>query len=123
MKVVLKLNHKKLDVWQESMQLVKMTYRLTSVLPIDERFGLVSQLNRASVSILSNISEGSSRSSKLERKRFYEIARSSLVEVDTQLEILFELDLLQKNLEKDIEDQINKVFAMLSNLIKSTKMQ
>ena len=120
---MLNLNHKKLDVWQESMQLVKMTYRLTSVLPIDERFGLVSQLNRASVSILSNISEGSSRSSKLERKRFYEIARSSLVEVDTQLEILFELDLLQKNLEKDIEDQINKVFAMLSNLIKSTKMQ
>ena len=120
---MLKLNHKKMDVWQKIIQLVKMTYGLTSMLPTDERFGLVSQLNRASVSILSNISEGASRSSRVERKRFYEIARSSLVEVDTQLEILLELDLLQNGLVKDMEEQVNKVFAMLSNLIKSTIIQ
>ena len=111
MKVVLKLNHKKLDVWQESMQLVKMTYRLTSVLPIDERFGLVSQINRASVSILSNISEGSSRSSKLERKRFYEIARSSLVEVVNHMIIAKELGFLTDSNFSEIDLDINELFA------------
>ncbi len=119
---MLELNHKKLDVWNESLELVRMIYQLTNKLPKEEKFGLVSQINRASVSVLSNLSESSARRSAKERKRFYEISRSSLVEIDTQLEILIVLDLLDKKFHlKSLESQIKKVFAMLSNLIKSHK--
>lgn len=118
---MLKLNHKNLEVWNESLILVKPIYLLTEQLPKEEKYGLVSQINRASVSIISNLSEGSARSSKLERKRFYEIAWSSLVEIDSQIEILIALNFLSKENILDIEPQFNKVFAMLSNLIKSLR--
>lgn len=112
-------NHKKLKVWKKSVVLVKQIYSITNKYPNEEKFGLVSQIRRASVSVPSNISEGASRSSSKERKRFYEIARSSLVEVDTQLVISETLGYLSK---KDIErvcNLMNEVFAMLSQM-KST---
>jgi len=118
---LLKLNHKKMEVWKECISLIKQIYKLTAGLPKEERYGLVSQLNRASVSILSNLSEGSSRKSVLERKRFYEISRSSLVELDSQLEILSELELITEDDLVEFDEPVNKIFAMLSNLIKSTK--
>lgn len=82
---MLNLNHKDLKVWEKSIELVTDIYALTDDFPSEEKFGLISQLRRASVSIPSNIAEGASRKSENERKRFYEIARSSLVEVDTQM--------------------------------------
>lgn len=111
---MLKLNHKKLTVWKKSISLVKEIYVLTKKLPSDEKFGLVSQLRRAAVSVPSNISEGASRKSKLERSRFYEISRSSLVEIDTQIEIALELNYLQKQELANLDKLINEVFAMLS---------
>ena len=77
--VVLKLNHKKLDVWQLAVKLVSTIYKITSKYPKEELFGLTNQTRRASTSISANIAEGSSRKSLVERKRFYEISRSSLV--------------------------------------------
>jgi four helix bundle protein len=81
---------------------------------------LISQLRRASVSIPSNISEGTSRSSSKERKRFYEIARSSLVEVDTQLEISRTLGFISKSDLPTINNLMNDFFAMLSRMKSST---
>lgn len=116
--LMLKLAHKKLDVWKKSLVLVAEVYKLTQSFPREEQFGLSSQLRRASVSVISNIAEGFARSSEIETKRFLEISRSSLVEVDTQIEIALKLNYLN---EKDIIDLIessNHIFAMLTNLIK-----
>ena len=82
---MLKLAHKELDVWQKTINLITNVYKLTNSFPKDEQFGLTSQLRRASISIISNLSEGFARSSELETKRFFDIARASLVEVDTQI--------------------------------------
>lgn len=115
---MLNLAHKKLDVWKKSLILVSHIYKLTQSLPREEQFGLTSQLRRASVSVISNIAEGFARSSEIETKRFLEIARSSLVEADTQIEIALKLKYLN---EKDIIDLIessNHIFAMLTKLIK-----
>lgn len=111
---MLNLNHKKLTVWKKSVQLVREVYELTCKLPTAEKFGLVSQLRRAAVSVSSNISEGASRKSNAERSRFIEIARSSLVEVDTQIEITLVLGYLKKEDIAELEVLSNEVFAMLS---------
>lgn len=117
MSVLLKLNHKKLKVWEKSIGLVTEIYALTGSFPFDEKFGLTSQLRRASVSIPSNIAEGAARKSAKERKRFYEIARSSLVEVDTQLEISISLNYLtQKEIQK-VGRFTNEIFAMLTAMV------
>ncbi|MEX2345554.1 MAG: four helix bundle protein [Balneolaceae bacterium] len=70
---MLKLNHKNLNVWRRSLELVTEIYAKTDLFPADEKFGMTSQLRRASVSIASNISEGAARKSERERKRFYEL--------------------------------------------------
>jgi four helix bundle protein len=70
---MLELNHKKLDVWKISISLVKMIYSITKDFPKNEFYGISGQLRRAAVSIASNIAEGSSRKSTIDRKRFYEI--------------------------------------------------
>jgi four helix bundle protein len=103
---------------EKSLLLINEIYSITNNFPSEEKFGLISQLRRASVSIPSNISEGASRSSKRERKRFYEISRSSLVEVDTQLEISKQLGFTKKPELMHIDSLINEVFAMLSKLTK-----
>jgi len=89
---VLELSHKNLDVWKLSMDFTFSIYKVVNVLPTTENFGLKNQLRRAAVSVPSNIAEGSERKSKTEKNRYYEIARSSLVEIDTQLEIFKRLN-------------------------------
>ena len=118
---MLKLNHKNLDVWKLSIKFVSLIYSLTKDFPKEEMFGLTNQLRRASVSIVSNIAEGSSRKSSIERKRCYEIARSSLVEVDTQIEISKNLNLINEIGYVELDRFTNEIFAKLSNLILKTK--
>jgi four helix bundle protein len=114
---MIKLNHKNLNVYKKSIELVSEVYRLTEGFPKTETFGLSSQMRRAAVSIPSNLSEGASRKSEKERKRFYRISRSSLVELDTQLEISINLEYLNNNKSKKVEKLANEVFAMLSNML------
>lgn len=114
---MLKLNHKKLNVWKLTLSLIKDLYKITDNFPKSEIFGITNQIRRASVSIASNIAEGASRKSTNERKRFFEISRSSLVEIDTQIEISLELNLINKNQLALVDDKINHLFAMMSNLI------
>jgi four helix bundle protein len=113
------LQHKNLNVWKLSIKLTADIYRLTRELPKEERFGLISQIRRAAVSISSNIAEGAARSSPKERHRFYEIARSSLVEIDTQLEISCVLGFIPEKQNSNLEEKMNHLFAMLSNMIKT----
>jgi len=118
---MLELSHKKLDIWNFSLDLVTKIYSLTSQFPKEELFGLTSQLRRASVSVSSNIAEGLSRTSKLEKIRFLEISRSSLVEIDTQLEIALKLKLCDNNDLVEIEKLLNSLFAMITSLKKKIK--
>lgn len=118
---MLDLNHKKMDVWKESIIFTKKLYSVTENFPKYEMYGIVSQMRRAAVSVSSNISEGASRFSKRERVRFFEIARSSLVELDTQLELSIELGYLELIDQQEIDSQINILFAMLSKLIVNSK--
>lgn len=117
---MLELNHKKLDVRKLSISLIKELYKLTDAFPKNEMYGLTSQLRRAAISVASNIAEGASRKSAVERRRFFEISRSSLVEIDTQIEICLEIGILKKNETEHLNPDINKLFAKLSNLILST---
>ena len=81
--MMLRLSHKKLDVWKQSMFLIKKVYIFTKNLPSDEKFNLVSQMRRSAISVASNIAEGLSRTTNKEKQRFIEISRSSLVKLDT----------------------------------------
>lgn len=116
---MLKLNHKKLKAWKKSIILVKKVYDITQSFPNAEKFGLTSQMRRAAVSISSNISEGASRKSQKERYRFYEIARSSLVELDTQIEISIELNYLNRGNLAELSELLHANFALLTSMIKS----
>jgi four helix bundle protein len=78
------MNHKDLEVWKKSMDLVEDVYALSKFFPNDEKFGLTNQIRRASVSVPSNISEGAARKSDKEFIQFLYIALGSLSELETQ---------------------------------------
>lgn len=115
---MLSLNHKNLNVYQKSIELVSDIYALIQKFPSYEKFGLTSQLRRSAISIPSNIAESASRKTEKERKRFYEISRSSLVELDTQIDISINLEYLNKNQFTKLGKLANEIFAMLSAMAK-----
>ena len=116
--MMLRLSHKKLDVWKQSMLLIKKVYIFTKNLPSDEKFNLVSQMRRSAISVASNIAEGLSRTTNKEKQRFIEISRSSLVELDTQFEACLEIGYSSIDDLFEFEDLLNHIFAMLTNLMK-----
>ena len=99
------------------MALVEDVYRITGEFPDSERFGLTMQLRRAAVSVPSNIAEGAARRSRAEYLRFLSIARGSLAEIDTQLEIARRLCF--SSLNPTLNDLLDRTFARLSALIRS----
>jgi four helix bundle protein len=111
-------SHKKLDVWKQSIKLIKMIYILCPDLPSDEKFGMISQLKRASVSISLNIAEGAARQSEKEYSHFLSIASGPLSEIDTLIEVLSELELIGVHTRNEVFDQIDKVSALLNGLQK-----
>jgi len=116
--MILPLNHKKLEVHKISRILVKECYLLTSLLPTEEKFNLTTQIRRAALSVKLNIAEGSSRKSTIERKRYYEISRGSLIEIDAAIETAFDLSYLTKEQITSLSLHLNQCFALLSGLIK-----
>jgi len=78
---------------------------------------LVTQLRRAAISVCSNIAEGAARRSKLEKKRFYEVSRSSVVEIDTQTEIALTLERVSKDQIRELEQYVGSLFRILSKMI------
>ncbi|HEX6983049.1 MAG TPA: four helix bundle protein [Balneolaceae bacterium] len=116
---MLELSHKKMIIWKKSLKLIKEVYKITDKFPREEKFGLISQLRRASVSVISNISEGEARRTNKEKRRFYEIACASVVEIDAQIEISLELNFVNQQDIQKLSLLLNECFAMLSKLKKS----
>ena len=110
-------NFKKLKIWQNGIKVVLKTYGLTRKLPYEERFGLVSQMNRASVSIPSNIAEGTSRKSQKEFHHYLQIALGSTFELETQLIVIEELELIDEAHLHDLKDLVTQEQKMLTGLL------
>jgi four helix bundle protein len=100
--------YKELKVWQKSIELVTEIYNATSKFPDKERFGLISQINRAAVSIPSNVAEGAGRNSTKEFLHFLSIAHASSYETETQLIISKNLNYLQINELEVLTEKINE---------------
>ena len=109
----------KLDVWQEARLLVKEIYLLTESFPNSEKYGLSNQIQRASVSVVSNIAEGYSRFSPKEQIRFIEVAYGSLTEVYCQLIIAMDLNYINKDKLEKLKPSILKISNQLNALKKS----
>ena len=112
-------NFKDLIVWQKSMHVAAQVYQLTSTFPAEERYGLVSQMRRAAISISSNIAEGCSRHSKTEFRRFIEIAVGSAFEVVSQARLARMLDFLDGPNHDRIYHDALEIVRMLSGLRES----
>jgi len=109
--------HKDLDIWKESLELVKTIYEVTAHFPKEEIYGLTSQIRRCAISIPSNIAEGAARSSKKEFIQFLYIALGSLAELDTQLLIAKSLGYLNEEYE-NLFETIEKIKSKILGLIK-----
>lgn len=118
----LNLNHYNLQVYESAKSLRKECYKILKKLPDNEKYNLISQMRRASTSVLLNISEGSSRKSSIERNRFYEIARGSIIEIDTCCEIILEENYLPLNDLEELGKIIKTTFILLSTLIKNNRV-
>lgn len=113
------LTYKNLDAWKLSMQLVKDVYLLTKNFPKDEMFGLTSQSKRAAVSIPSNIAEGLGRQYKKDSLQFFHIARGSLYELETLLQIALMTDIIDESQLSLITPALERVSMILNGLINS----
>jgi four helix bundle protein len=111
----------KLKIWQKAMDLVVDVYTATEKFPIDERFGLTSQMRRCSVSILSNIAEGSGRNSNPQFNQFLGIANGSTSELITQTFLSERLGLLSTETMRTLVDQCIQISNMNYGLQKSLK--
>nr|WP_294777850.1 four helix bundle protein [uncultured Flavobacterium sp.] len=112
-------SHKDLTVYQEALNYVELIYKLTADFPENEKFGLVSQLRRASVSVVSNIAEGAARQSQKEFVQFLYIALGSLSEIEAQTEISERLGFLKDTTL--LSDKNIYIRRMLLKLIDSIK--
>ena len=114
-------NYKELNVWKKGIEIVKATYLLSKQLPSEEKYGMISQMTRAAVSIPANVSEGSSRNSDKDYARFLQIALGSAFELQTYLEIINELNWTKtekiNELEKILEEEIKMIHAFINKLI------
>lgn len=110
-------NFRNLDIWKLSIELSKEIYIITNDFPTNERFGLSSQIQRASVSIASNIAEGSSRKSEIDFARFLEISLGSAFEVETQLTIAKEIEYIDNTIYEANINRLNILQKKINTLI------
>lgn len=113
----LELSHTKLDVYKVSREFTLLCYKYTKEFPADERFAMVQQIRRAALSVHLNLAEGASRKSLAERKRFFEISRGSIIEIDTALDIAVTLGYTTKEALNDLGVLLIRCFQMLSKMI------
>jgi four helix bundle protein len=115
------MNHKDLEVWKEGIGLVTEIYKLTSLLPDSEKYGLASQMRRAAISIPSNIAEGAGRNSDKEFVQFLYISLGSIEELETQLIIGTNLEFFKTNNLESVFQKIVHIRKLLIGLIKYLK--
>lgn len=108
-----------LKIWQRSIDLVVILYRITACFPSTELYGLSNQLKRAAVSVPSNIAEGAGRNSKGEFKQFLGIASGSLYEIQTQTVIAHKLDMISEIQRNEVLSEVDTLQKMIYQLIKS----
>ena len=118
----LNLAHTEMAVFEESKRLVLECYRTTKHFPQEEKFAMVQQIRRAALSVHLNIAEGCSRKSEHERKRFFEISRGSIIEIDTAFDIAQTLDYLAAQELTLLGRQMISTFKQLTGLIGATKV-
>ena len=117
MEAARKINsYRDLLIWLKGMALAKMTYRLTAHFPDAERFGLVSQMRRAAVSVPSNIAEGQARQGKKEFVQFLSHAEGSLAELDTPLLLAAELNHCSRSDAAPMQSLITELQTMVASL-------
>lgn len=114
-------NFKNLNIWQDGMAIVKKVYELAGMMPVNERYGLTSQICRAAVSIPSNVAEGCSRTSDSDFKRYLEIALGSAFELETQLKLIKDLNLVSEYSFLELFDLLNKEQKSINSLISKVK--
>jgi four helix bundle protein len=114
-------NFRTLKIWNKGIDLVSKVYKIATMLPKEEMYGLKSQISRASVSIPSNIAEGCSRSSDLEYKRFLEMSLGSSFELETQLIIIEKLGLAEKSQTTNLLNDLCEEQKMINSLITKIK--
>ena len=112
-------NFKDLRVWQKSIDLTTEVYALLSTFPADEKFGLISQMKRAAVSIPSNIAEGAGRNSNKEFKYFLSLSLGSLFEIETQLIIANRLELINIKTTEELNCKMSDLQRMIFALQKT----
>jgi four helix bundle protein len=113
----LELKHTNLDVFKVAREFVLTCYKETKNFPAEEKFSMISQIRRAALSVHLNIAEGCSRKSLAERKRFYEIARGSLIEIDAALDIAVNLEYTSKVKLQELGDLMIRTFQLISKMI------
>lgn len=118
---MLKLGHKKLITWGKSLELVKSIYTFCDKLPDTEKYIIIPQLKRAAISVSSNIAEGYARNTQKKTKRFLDISRSSLVEIDMQITICIKLNYIHEEEIEELSELINYNFALITKLMQSIK--
>jgi four helix bundle protein len=106
-------NFKKLDIWSKSVAFVSDIYRLVSTFPQKERFGLVSQMQRAAISIPANIAEGSAKSGNKDFARFLEISLGSTFELETELIVSLYLSYIDKDKYNYLEEKLSELQKMI----------
>jgi four helix bundle protein len=113
--------HKKLNLWSDAVDLAQQIYKVTERFPSNEQFGLTSQVRRAAVSIPSNLAEGAARQTKKEFLNFLHIAKGSLSELDTQLEIARRLEYLDQARREALDERLEQIDRMLCDLVRSLR--
>ena len=113
--------YRNLVVWQESVELAQMIYRVIRRLPDEEKYGLRAQLTRAAISVPSNVAEGAGRGSTREFLRYLLIARGSLNELHTLLVIVRGAGMLPGGTDDALKQKTSRVLSLLNGLIRSTR--
>ena len=106
-------NLKELKVWQKSRLLIKEIYWLVKKFPIEEKYGLINQIQRSAISISSNIAEGSGRNSEIDFNRFLDIAYGSACELETQIILAFDIGYINESSMNKILEIISEIHKML----------
>lgn len=112
-------NFKELKIWKDSIDMAVDTYKMTKLFPDTEKFGLISQMNRCSISISSNIAEGSGRNNQKEFKQFLGIALGSACELESQMIVSQRLEFISEGILKQQSEKLTHLQNMINKLIKT----
>jgi four helix bundle protein len=116
---MLELSHKKMIAWQKAIQLLPIIYEVCKKLPKEENYNIIAQMKRAGLSVSNNLAEGASRKTKPDKKRFFEISRSSIVEIDNCVVASLTLNYLTNEDVIHVNNALVELFKLISGLIDS----